>query len=160
MMVSQCIARNNPNLWKNLGTTLPPWQALARVVNLPSISSSANVLWQRLFSSDDCNAWTRWQYECLKLHQCLHRNMWRWSEGIQKKTCLPSAKKCYVLERVTILDAVCSWSAFCPGFALTRLSMQVMMSSLNQAPVSAMYSLSAIPEDLSRRGNRMCPIAS
>lgn len=160
MMVSQCIARNNPNLWKNLGTTLPPWQALARVVNLPSISSPANVLWQRLFSSDDCNAWTRWQYECLSsINVCIETCEGE-VKGSKKKTCLPSAKKCYVLERVTILDAVCSWSAFCPGFALTRLSMQVMMSSLNQAPVSAMHSLSAIPDDLSRRGNRMCPIAS
>ena len=61
MMLSQCMDRKSPNLWKKRWTTVAPWQAEANLVSLPSASSSARVLWLRVFSSECCKEWTMWQ---------------------------------------------------------------------------------------------------
>ena len=50
-MFSHCIAKNKVNRWKNRWSTLLPGHPLAKRVNLPSMSSSASVLWLRMFSS-------------------------------------------------------------------------------------------------------------
>ena len=64
IVLSQCSARKRPNRWKNLVTTVPPWQADASRVIFPNISSSANVLWWRVFSSDTFRACTMWHHAC------------------------------------------------------------------------------------------------
>lgn len=66
---SQCIPKNKLNLWKNRFATVAPWVALAILVILPSISSSASVLWFLQFSSLVANSKTMWHHACLGMNQ-------------------------------------------------------------------------------------------
>lgn len=63
---SKCIERNSLNRWKKRMTTVAPWQLLANFVIFPSISSSANVLWLRRFSSEKRKDSTIWHIACLR----------------------------------------------------------------------------------------------